>query len=173
MDSSDGDRRDVAAKRGVDWPRVALVSAVACAVAIDAVNRARGDLLGNFYAGYAGGGSCKLRGDDAFRLLIAVGLLAFPLAVGAGVSFAVRLWRARDRRSAVGLAIAALTLFALHRLDFADAALGICGEARSPSDQVRDRARAEVADDGAARCCLTSPPFAANAGARPSSRRSS
>lgn len=148
MESPGDEQRSAAAKRGVDWPRVALMTAVACALSIDGVNRARGDLLGDFYAEYAGGGSCELRGEDGFHLLLLVGLLAFPLALGAGVSFARRLRRARDRRSAVGLAIAALTLLALHRLDFADAALEICGDARSASDLARDRARADVIGDG-------------------------
>ncbi len=141
--------RETATSRAFDWPRVALIAAIACALTIAVVNAARGDQLGNFYAEYAGGGSCKLRGDEAFHLLIMVGLLAFPLALGAGVAFGLRAWRARDRRAAMGLAIAALTLFALHRLDFADAALEICGHARSPADQLRDRARADAHDDGA------------------------
>lgn len=105
-----------------------LAAAAGLGLAVALGNALLRNPLGAFREEYAGGGSCKLRGLDAFELLLLVGQLAFPLAAYALAAYGAEAWRARGRaRGAVVGAVAALAvLAALWGIGFVGPLWGLC-----------------------------------------------
>lgn len=96
----------------------ALAPALTAAL-VSLANASRGNPIGSFAVEYASGGSCKLREDDAFELLLLAALLAYPIGgVAAAVAGARREW------PLVAIAGAGILLLAL--TGHAGPALGIC-----------------------------------------------
>lgn len=89
------------------------------AAGIALADASRGHPLQAFTREYAGGGSCKIRGDSIFELLLLVGLTGFPVGLAAAVA-------AARRRSWSAAGLAGGGCVALVLLGFAGPALGIC-----------------------------------------------
>ena len=120
--------------KGTAWAGIALGIALAAWVVIEATNVIGGDVLGRYFAEYAGGGSCAWRGTEGrlFQaLLLVLGLPGHVAAVAAAWIYGRRACRAtRRRRAPVGDALAAAAgvavLVRMIWLGVARAAIEIC-----------------------------------------------
>lgn len=115
---------------------VAVAFTAGMAAAISIVDARGGGLLASYFEEYAGGGSCKWRGEEAqrFQLLLTVGVLAWPAGTGA-VIVAVRDailtdddGKARRRAIAVSavVVVVAVALLRLASLRAVRGAMGAC-----------------------------------------------
>ena len=110
-------------RNALAWAALAFAAATGCAVLI--LDWHLGYPLAAFRFEYAGGGSCKLRGNDGFAGFLLFALLGFPAAVLAAILFASSL-RRQVLAGAMGLIASVAAAVVLARLDYVGPALGIC-----------------------------------------------